>query len=253
MNMRPSLRLLASLIAAGGLWTLNSAADAACPFNPDGAGGASGTATADGLLFIRYALGLTSGQPLGGNAIQGSVLPAAVAAYIADPTNNAAIDIDGDGKFSPSDAMVIARYLLGFRGNALAVGVPTVEFAKRYGGPSQQTYIDNGCTGINDLSDERIVVWNAMNAALIAGNAAQAKSYLTELGVANHGSVIDSLLNQMPAIVASYSPLVAKEVNSDFAEYVVSRPVQGSSTGERTLHFIAFLRMADGNWRIDSM
>jgi hypothetical protein len=253
MNNKHLSQFLVAALVAGGLCTLSSAAHAACPFNPDGAGNAAGTATADGLLFIRYALGVTAGVGLGANATQGTALPAAIASYIADPANNAAIDIDGDGKFSPSDAMVIARYLFGFRGNALAVGVPAVEFAKRYGGPSQQTYIDNGCTGLNDLPDPRVTVWNAMNAALVAGNAAQAKTYLTPNGLVNHGQPIDSLLAQMATITASYGSLVARVVSGDYAEYFLTRPIPGSITGEKQVFFVTFLQSPDGTWLIDAM
>jgi hypothetical protein len=253
MNVKRPLRFLAVALVASGLWTLNGVAHAACPFNPDGAGNSAGTATTDGLLFIRYALGVTAGAGLGANATQGAALPVAIASYIADPINNAAIDIDGDGKFSPSDAMVIARYLFGFRGNALAVGVPTVEFAKRYGGPSQQTYIDNGCTGLNDLPDPRVTVWNAMNAALVAGNAATAKTYLTPNGAATAGAAMDALIAGMPTIVGSYSELIAKNVSENYAEYLVVRPVTGSATGEQSLYFVIFVRMPDGTWKIDSL
>ncbi len=228
-------------------------ASAVCPFSPDGAGAVGGTATTDGLLFIRYALGLTSGAALGANATQGGALPAAIASYIADPTNHAALDIDGDGKFSANDAMAIARYLFGFRGDALATGLPAVEFASRYGGPALQTYIDNGCTGLNDLPDPRVVVWNAMNTALVAGNAAQAKAYLTPNGLSNHGAPMDSLLPQMSSIVGSYGALVARVVNGDYAEYLVTRPLPGSSTGERQTFFVTFLQGPDGTWLIDSL
>lgn len=247
---------LPGLFAASGMWALTLPAHAACPFNPDAAGAAAGTATTDGLLFIRYALGVTASSGLGTNATQGGALPAAIASYIADPTNNAAIDIDGDGKFSPSDAMVIARYLFGFRGNALAASVPSVEFAKRYGGPSLQTYIDNGCTGINDLPDPRLTVWNAMNAQLALGTAAgsaAAKAFLTPNGVNNHGPAFDQLIARMPTIVPTYSPLIAREVGNDYAEYWMSRPVPVSATGERNVYVIIFIHQPDGSWKIDSM
>lgn len=203
MQVKRVIRLLATLLVASGLSTVSSLAHAACPFNPDGAGTAAGTATTDGLRFIRYALGATAGSGLGANATEGTALPAAVASYIADATNNAAIDIDGNGQFEPRDAMVIARYLMGFRGLALGVGLPDAQFANRFDGTAFQTYINAGCSNLSDKPDPRAVVWNAMNAALVAGNAATAKTYLTGLGVANHGAAIDSLLNQMPAIVAS--------------------------------------------------
>jgi hypothetical protein len=229
---------------------LPSAASGICPFNADQQGSAVGAATTDGLLFIRYALNL-SDAALAANAVQNNATAASVATYIQ--SNAASLDIDGDGKFTTSDATVVARYLLGYRGASLASGLPALEFAKRYGGVALQDYIDNGCTGVDDLPDPRVVVWNSMNAALVAGNVAQAKTFLTENGLSNHGPALDALLSQMPAITASYSPLVAKLVVDGYAEYIVSRAVPGSATNEKAVFFVTFLQLPDGTWLIDAM
>jgi hypothetical protein len=226
---------------------------AVCPFNPDGAGNTSGTATTDGLLFVRYALNMTSGAMLGANATQGAATPATIAAYIADPVNKAALDIDGDGKFSINDATTIARYMFGIRGDVLAAGLTPVEFAKRYGGRALQSYIDNGCTGLNDLPDPRVQSWNAMNAALVSGNITTAKTYLTTDADLTLGASMMQLNTQFPGIVSSYSPLIPGVVRADYAEYWVSRPLAGSTTGERSLFVVIFLLSPDGTWRIDSM
>ncbi len=251
MRMRISLARAAALTLIVAF--MSNITHAVCPFNADQQGIAGGTATSDGLLFIRYALGLTSGAALGANATQGGALPAAIAGYIANPTNNAAIDIDGDGKFSNGDALVIARYLFGFRGDTLAAGVAPVEFAKRYGGRALQAYIDNGCTGLNDLPDPRVQTWNAMNSALVAGNVTNAKTYLTPNGATTVGGAMDALIAGMPAIVATYSELIPKNVSENYAEYLVVRPVPGSASGEKSLHFVIFIRMLDGSWKVDSM
>ncbi len=226
---------------------------AMCPFNIDQSSAVNSTrATTDGLLFIRYALGLPATAPPVANATESpSLTPTQVAQFIEN--NKTALDLDGDGKFTIFDTQVIARYVTGFRGDRLSAGLTTFDFGSRYGGAALQTYIDNGCTGLNDLPDPRVAVRNAMNAALVGGNNALAKTYLTPNGLANHGSPIDSLTSRMPQIVASYSPLAASLVEDDYAEYVVSRPIPGSTTGELQVFIVVFLRDPNGVWLIDAM
>ena len=235
---------------------LSVSAHAVCPFNADAQGTVSGTATTDGLLFIRYALGITSGTALGANATQGGTPPADIANYIANPTNAAALDIDGDGKFTPFDAQIIARYLMGFRSDSLSRGLLPPEFAKRFGANSFQSFIESGCTGASDAPDPRIAIWNAMNAQLALGTAAgvtAARVYLTDTAVDNIGPVLSALISDHAAIVASYSVLLPRVVGTDYAEYWVSRPIVGGVAGEREIFIVTFLRSFDGVWRIDSM
>jgi hypothetical protein len=86
-----------------------------CPFNIDQSSAAnSRRATTDGLIFIRYALNLPNTLPPVDSATENASLTSAqVAAHMS--ANAAALDIDGDGAFTPFDARIIARYLLGFR------------------------------------------------------------------------------------------------------------------------------------------
>ncbi len=228
-------------------------ANAVCPFNVDLSPSATSTrATTDGLLFLRYALGLPSSSPPVASASENpSLTPTQVATFI--DSNKTALDVDGDGRFTVFDSQVIARYLVGFRGERLSTGLTTFDFGTRYGGAALQTYIDNGCIGQNDLPDPRATTWNSMNAALVAGNTALAKSYLTQNGLANLGPPIDSLASRMAQIVGSYSALGASLVEDDYAEYVVSRPIPGSTTGELQVFIVVFLRGPNGNWLIDAM
>lgn len=224
-----------------------------CPFNIDQSSAAnSRRATTDGLLFIRYALNLPSTTPPVSSATENASLTSAqVAAHMT--TNAAALDIDGDNVFTVFDAQVIARYLLGFRGVNLVTDLPEREFAKRFAGEEYQQYIDNGCAAVVN-ADPRIQVWNAMNAALVANNAMLAKTFLTDNGIGNHGSVFDALITEMPTIIASYSELIARYVGGNYAEYWLSRPIAGSTSGERYVHIVIFMRdPGDGQWKIDSM
>jgi Dockerin type I domain len=220
-----------------------------CPFDVDGSG--ARRATTDGLLLQRHANGgFGSNTPS-----KATEAPGLTAAQIGTHvTNNLArLDIDGDGKFSELDALVIIRYLMGFRGDNLAGGLITKDLAKRYGGTAYQAFIDQGCTGLNDSPDPRVTVWNAMNAAFAAGNLSLGKTYLTPNGIAILGGSIDALAPQLPTIVASYSSLIAKEVSETYAEYWVSRPIVGHPNNARQIHSVIFVYTLDGQWRIDSM
>jgi hypothetical protein len=250
---RLSIRALALFLFAFGHCASVAQTAANCPFNLDqSSAGSVRRATTDGLLFIRYALNLPSTTPPVSRATENASLTSAqVAAHMS--TNAIALDIDGDNVFSAFDAQVIARYLLGFRGANLAIDLPEREFAKRFTGEEYQQYIDNGCTALVG-SDPRIQVWNAMNAALVANNAALAKTFLTGNANENHGPVFDALIAEMPTIIASYSELVPRYAGGNYAEYWLSRPVAGSTTGDRYVHIVIFMRdPGNGLWKIDSM
>jgi hypothetical protein len=77
-------------------------------------------ALTDGLLAIRYMLGLT-GSSLTAGALGSTATrtdPSAIKAYL--DANTWALDIDGDGNVdAPTDGLLILRYLLDFRGASL--------------------------------------------------------------------------------------------------------------------------------------
>ncbi len=233
---------------------MSNRAIAVCPFNADQQGAAGGAGTTDGLLFIRYALGLTMGASLTANAAQNNATDTTVVNYIVN--NKTALDIDGDDAFTAYDAVHIARYLLGFRGAALLGTLTQPDFVKRSGGVALQRFIDGGCTGTNDLADPRVAVWNAMNAQLALGTTAGingAKQYMTDTAVSNFETAMNAIRTDLPTLVASYSQIISRTVGTDYAEYWVSRPIPGSTSGGREVFVITFLLMFDGTWRVDSM
>jgi hypothetical protein len=257
-NQIPGIRAMVvaacALIALTCATHLHAQTAANCPFNVDQSSAAnSRRATTDGLIFIRYALNLPSVNPPVTSATENATLTSAqVATHMA--TNAAALDIDGDGKFTTFDAQIIARYLVGFRGTTLAGDLAAPEFAKRFGSAAFQQYIDSGCNSANDPSDPRIAVWNAMNAKLALGTTTginDAKVYMTDTAVDNYTAALTSIVGDLPAIVASYSPIIPRIVSGDYAEYWVSRPLAGSATGEREIFTVVFLRMGDGGWRVE--
>jgi uncharacterized protein (DUF1800 family) len=95
----------------------------------------------DGVLLTRFALGLrgpvlydklsTNETRFVGEGNTGSVL--------------APLDIDGDGVFTEVDAAIAARFMAGFRGDALIAGLPFNSAATRRTGAQVSAHINAGC------------------------------------------------------------------------------------------------------------
>jgi hypothetical protein len=131
-NFRAFCALLFSLL-------LSLKASAVCPF--DVAGSARPTLTSDGLLLLRYPNASTVDIANGSFAANsGSVSGIAVANSISQRTGE--LDINRNGRFDADDAQIIARYLAGFRGEALRTSAPDASRVKGY---EIETFIANGC------------------------------------------------------------------------------------------------------------
>lgn len=131
-----------------GLTTLLTAAGAhvavaQCPFDVAGSGAAS--LTRDGLLLSRVANGTADAGLVAGT---GSTRPAADIRNHVTVTHRARLDVNGDGVFNSTDALIISRYLGGVRGDALSAGVsvlPAIGGPARGSGSLIETYINGGC------------------------------------------------------------------------------------------------------------
>lgn len=233
------------------------AAHAVCPFDPDGSG--AGRLTSDGLLFVRYALGLR-GQQLVTGSVQGGTTAEAVDRYITDPLNASKLDIDGDGRFTPFDAQVIARWLAGYRGPALTRGLDpldyAIEFAERWTATEFEAFIAAGCSAHAVPPDPRLAVWDAMLARLALGTAAgvaDAMQFMTGTARENLAEALAAIASELPAVVGGLGRPVARVVTDSLAEYLVSRPLSDGPSGAREIFAVIFVRSTDGRWLIDAM
>ncbi len=112
---------------------------AQCPFAVSGAS-STATAVADGLLLVRAALGARDGALI---ARSGSTRSSdAIVSELA--ANEQRLDVNGSGAFDEADALIITRYLMGVRGDALVAGGSGVG-ALRKTGADVQSFIDGGC------------------------------------------------------------------------------------------------------------
>jgi acetyl esterase/lipase len=108
-----------------------------CPFNVAGLNNAS--FLSDGLLFNRQA---ANAQSDGLVANTGTQL-AASAVSDSISANALSLDINNNGRFDIDDALIITRYLAGFRSDALQASATD---AQRISGDDVLAYIDGGCT-----------------------------------------------------------------------------------------------------------
>lgn len=122
-----------------------------CGFNVDGLGGVGANGVADmgsdGLVFLRYAQGLTGSALIAGT--RADQTPANLSAVVGAinthmATYSSAHDMDASGGgISVNDATIIARYLTGFRGTSLVSGLQLT--GSRVLGNDIETYIVAGC------------------------------------------------------------------------------------------------------------
>ena len=141
-NNRSSMRrlaiLLLPLMLAAGATPLSALPTARCPFDRDTA-----SLTHDGLIYVRYALGLRAAPLVVGTALTAAQALAAGEA-ITCPSCLPQLDINGDGVFDGNDAAVIARKLAGFTGTQLTAGL-TLGTGLRPDAASQQLFVASGC------------------------------------------------------------------------------------------------------------
>ena len=146
---------------------LSRPSDAACSFNFGGSPQAS--YLVDGLILSRYAQGITGPALLAGS---GSARDPSVVANEID-ANIRSLDIDGNNAFDLADAAIIARYLAGFRGDALVTPPlstpPTPSYgagAARATGAQIEAYIIGGCVPPPPVPPAGCVVTGASSVAV---------------------------------------------------------------------------------------
>jgi hypothetical protein len=188
-------RMLATLIATGLAGCLAATAQAACAFRID-ATASPGRAAIDGLVMLRYASG-ARGAALMDN-VGGGLTATAVADHITQ--QRAVLDVNGNGEFDTTDALIITRHMLGLRGAALLpqpfsmTGPP----ALRATGDAAQLFIDLGCPvslQVAALGAPKIALVNGLATVLDANHR-----------VARHA--LDAAFEAVPAAYAN-APMIA--------------------------------------------
>ena len=135
--------LLTSVMACVGICALligtSSAAPVArCPFDNELV-----SAQREGMMYARYALGIR-GVPLVAATGFAPEHAAAAQAAMECPSCWPQLDINGNGAFDATDALIIARHIAGFRGAALTAGVALT--GSRNTSALVQGFIAEGCS-----------------------------------------------------------------------------------------------------------
>jgi hypothetical protein len=91
-------------------------------------------------------------------------------------------------------------------------------------------------------------IWAGMNEALLAGDRDRALSYLSDSAREKYAPVFDRLLPNMPAIIASYSPLQSVTLSPEIGEYAINRTIDGVNR-----LFLIYFARDQGSWRLDAM
>jgi hypothetical protein len=129
-----------------------ASAEAACPFSIAGLND-TGNATmlSDGLLFFR-ATGVAQGNAITANT---GAVTNVEATFNSIAANEAALDVNANGRFDIDDAAIIVRYLAGFRADALSASASD---AKRRTGVAVEKFINDGCVATAcDLATGRVL------------------------------------------------------------------------------------------------
>jgi hypothetical protein len=127
--------------ASPGLTRLYRSPAIGCPLDVDQT--SSIRANTDAIVLARYLKGVR-GAALTENARDSTT---AIEINVQDriDTRLAQLDVDGDGEFGDYDVAIVARYLIGFRGDALADGLPLT--GTRSTGAAVQSYLQSlGCS-----------------------------------------------------------------------------------------------------------
>ncbi len=111
-----------------------------CPLSVSGASQA--TLTVDGVLLTRYARGMR-GAALTAELRPSPALPSTVEASI--DAAKTALDVDDDGAFTPTDALILARSMAGMPSIAWTSGITFGATAKRTDANLIAQYVASGC------------------------------------------------------------------------------------------------------------
>ena len=139
MNLHALRSRIIGFVCALFIATALAAPVARCPFDNELV-----SAQREGMMYARYALNV-SGAPLVAATGFGPEHAAAAQAAMGCPSCWPQLDINGNGAFDATDALIIARYIAGFRGAALTAGV-ALGSGSRNTSPLVESFISGGCS-----------------------------------------------------------------------------------------------------------
>jgi hypothetical protein len=139
LSLRVHIRRLVGAISAALAMGSSTVVFAQCPFNPSGVVPVSGAV--DGVILARAAALLADASLV---SQTGSTRPFDTV-HNAIASNEIKLDVNASGVFDETDAAIVARYLMGFRGESLIPNGPGFG-ALRKTASEIQNFIDGGCS-----------------------------------------------------------------------------------------------------------
>ena len=131
------MKFLTPLAAICAFFTLSSA-HAACPFNV--AGNATADSLRDGVLLVRYAMGMRGAALVAGTNASSTSVEANISSNIDK------LDINGNGVFDADDAGIISRNVFGFSSASWLPDGRAGPYATRTRASQLKSFADSGCT-----------------------------------------------------------------------------------------------------------
>jgi hypothetical protein len=104
-------------------------------------------------------------------------------------------------------------------------------------------------TDPGDIDGAVRATWDAMNAALVAGDKRRALTFVSPWSREQYSAVFDALMPQMRTIVSEYSELRRVSLAEGYAEFAIARTVDGT----QRVFMVTFVQDEHGRWLMDSM
>jgi hypothetical protein len=180
----------------------------------------------------------------------GGVAPLTVAFQLGNGTGHVlqsiAIDYDGDGvnDFTTTDPKAALAYTYNTP-NAYQATVDAVDDKGTHHIAKAQIVVKDAAQ-MDALFNS---VWSSMQTALVGNDQGKALQFLDQQAKDKYGPVFQTLAQDMPAILGTFSPLQRVSISERIGEYAVNRTIDGINR----IFFIYFIQGEDGVWRLNAM
>jgi hypothetical protein len=94
-------------------------------------------------------------------------------------------------------------------------------------------------------------VWNAMKAALRAGDANKAVRCFSPLSTSEYKEIFFTLKDDLPSIANELGDIEFVYIKEDLAKYEIEKDEVINNESHKMNYEVYFVRQADGNWYID--
>ncbi|MGH8593310.1 MAG: PKD domain-containing protein [Gammaproteobacteria bacterium] len=163
-----------------------------------------------------------------------------------DPPQAITADFDGDGTADSSNNDLTIKFPFTYQTPGLYKAAFAIIDAQ---GATHQITVPILIQDANELDQKFRAIWGDFTGNLMAQDIDSALQLINAGFRDKYSYALTALQSSLPAIEASFSFPETLEITGDYAEYGVTRLIDG----EQHLFFIYFRQGGDGVWRIDAM